>query len=242
MKIIKYKKKTDGKYEITLENNDKINLYEDIILKEDLLWKKEIDDIESLLLANHDYEIYDVAYKYLNHHVTSIAGMQNYLERKGYLKDKIDFVIHKLVQKNLLNDEYYAKCYITNQIKLSNDGPKKIISHLEKENIASDIYLQFLDLNSSIWEERITKYLEKQLHINKKSEYLFHNKMMINLINLGYDKEVIESQLNKVHVNNQDNLKEIEEKKLRIKLARKYQNEELERKIREKLIAKGFFE
>ena len=40
MKIIKYKKKTDGKYEIILENNDKINLYEDIILKEDLLWKK----------------------------------------------------------------------------------------------------------------------------------------------------------------------------------------------------------
>ena len=41
---------------------------------------------------------------------------QNYLERKGYTKDNIIKVINKLVEKKLLNDEYYAKCYITNQI------------------------------------------------------------------------------------------------------------------------------
>ena len=36
MKIAKYKKLKNNIYEVTLENNDKIKLYEDVILKEKL--------------------------------------------------------------------------------------------------------------------------------------------------------------------------------------------------------------
>ena len=79
MKINKYKKLKSNKYEVTLENNLKINLYEDVILKEELLLKKEINDINRLTEINREYEIYDMALKYLNHHVTSIKGMRDYL-------------------------------------------------------------------------------------------------------------------------------------------------------------------
>ena len=46
MQISKYKKLKNNIYEVTLENDEKIKLYEDVILKEELLLKKEIDDIE----------------------------------------------------------------------------------------------------------------------------------------------------------------------------------------------------
>ena len=242
MKIIKYKKVSNGKYEIILEDNTKIKVYEDIILKENLLWKKEIDDVEELLKKNEDYAIWDIAYKYLNHHVVSINGMREYLKRKGYQESAIDNVINKLIDKKLLNDEYYTKCYINTQMSLSSDGPLKIMKHLESDGISSDVYLNYLDVNSSIWQEKIAKYLEKQARINKKSAYLFRNKMIINLVNLGYEKEMIEHELNKIHIENQDDLKEKEEKKLRTKLSRKYSGEELERKIREKLYQRGFFD
>ena len=46
--------------------------------------------------------------------------------------------------------------------------------------------------------------------------------MLINLINLGYDKEMINDCLNKISIDNLDELKEKEKEKIRKKLERKY--------------------
>ena len=242
MKINKYKKLKSNKYELTLEDNSKLILYEDVILKEELLLKKEITDIDRLTEINDEYEIYDIALKYLNHHVESIKGMKNYLLKKKYDLQTIDITIDKLICKGYLNDSYYAKCYITNQVNLSNDGPLKIIKHLEDNDITSDIYDEYLNNYGNIWKDRIEKYVNKQLKVNKKSSYYFKSKMLINLVNLGYDKEMINDALNKVQIDNLGELKEKEKDKIRKKLERKYTGEELERKIKEKLFQKGFFE
>ena len=242
MKIIKYNKLKNNKYEIILENNEKIKVYEDVILKENLLWKKEIDDIDKLLEKNKDYEIEDTALKRLSHHVESINGMRDYLIKKGYSNESVSNLIDKLINKGFLNDNYYAKCYITNQINLSNDGPLKIKKHLDDLEINEDIYNEYLDMDSNIWCERIKKYLDKQIKLNKKSIYVFKNKMLINLINLGYDRGLINECLSHISIDNQDELRKKEEEKIRKKLERKYSSEELERKIKEKLYQKGFFE
>ncbi len=242
MKIIKYNKIKNNKYEIILENNEKIKIYEDIILKENLLWKKEIDDIDKLLNKNKDYEIYDVALKRLSSHVESIKGMENYLIKKGYSNKSIKDVIDKLISKGYLNDNYYAKSYINNQINLSNDGPLKIKKHLDSLNINEDIYSEYLSFDNNLWYDRIKRYLDKNIKLNKKSLYLFKNKMLINLINLGYDREMINDILNTITIDNEDELKRKEEEKIRKKLERKYSSLELERKIKEKLYQKGFFD
>ena len=241
MKIIKYKKLKNDIYEIILENNEKIKLYEDIILKENLLWKKEIDNIDELLSKNKDYEIYDISLKRLSNHVESIKGMMDYLTKKGYSDKSIKETIDKLVNKGYLNNNYYAKSYINNQINLSNDGPLKIKKHLENLEINEDIYGEYLDINNDIWYDRIKKYLDKQIKLNKKSLYYFKNKMLINLINLGYEKEMINDCLTNLTIDNEEELKKKEEEKIRKRLERKYSNDELERKIKEKLYQKGFF-
>ena len=242
MKIVKYKKLKENKYEVYLENDSKIILYEDVILKEELLLKKEINDILKLTKINEEYEIYDVALKYLNHHVISIYGMKEYLLKKKYSEQDIDKVINKLQEKGYLKDENYAKCYINNQVNLSNDGPYKIINHLENNNISSNIYVRYLSKYNNLWQDRIEKYINKQKKTNKKSSYYFKNKMLINLINLGYDKEMINDVLSNISIDNQTELKELEKEKIRKRLARKYTGDELERKIKEKLYQKGFFD
>ena len=242
MKIIKYKKLKSNKYDVFLDNNEKITLYEEVILKEDLLLKKEIDNIDNLLKINNQYEIYDISLKYLNHHVVSIYGMKEYLLRKNYNDTDIQNTIDKLMQKGYLNDEYYAKSYINNQINLSNDGPIKIIKNLENNNISSDIYYEYLNKYSDIWQSRIEKYVNKNKKNNKKSSYFFKNKMLINLINLGYEKEMINDVLNNVSIDNIGELKKLEAAKIRKKLEKKYDGVELERKIKEKLYQRGFFD
>ena len=242
MRILRYKKITGNKYEVELENGEKIKLYEDVILKEELLLKKEINDISLILKENSSYEIYDTALKRLSHHSESLKGMREFLKKKGYDEQEIDKSLDKLVKNNYLNDQYYAKCYILNQINLSNDGPLKIKKHLDNLDIPFDVYSEYFDYDDSIWYERIKKYLNKNLKSNKKSPYVFKNKMFINLINLGYEREMINDCLNKIVFDNQDNLREKEQEKIRTKLSKKYHGEELERKIKEKLYMKGFFE
>ena len=241
MKITKFKKIKTNQYELTLEDESKIKLYEDIILKENLLLTKNIDDVDELLKKNSQYSIMETSYKYLSHKVVSVLGMEEYLLKKGYDRVNIKNTIDNLIAKGYLNDSYYAKCYISDHINLTIDGPRKIINHLEKMHITSDIYLDYLDLNSKIWEERINHYLEKQLKVNKKSAYVFKNKMLMNLINLGYEREMIQDSLNKIEIANSEELMLKEKEKIRKKLEKKYSGEELERKIKEKLFQKGFY-
>ena len=242
MKIIKYKKVSSGKYELELDNGEKIKLFEDIILKENLLWKKEITNLEELLLKNSQYEIYDVALKRLSNHVECQKGMYNYLLKKKYDEENIKKVMDKLSRNGYLNDKYYAKCYINDHINLSNDGPLKIEKHLIDMEIVKDDYEELLGIPSSFWKDRINKYVEKQLKVNKKSLYFFKSKMLMNLVNLGYEKEMINESLNHISADNQEELKNKEKEKIRKKLERKYTDDELERKIKEKLYQKGFFD
>ena len=57
MKIKNFKKKKDGFYQITLENTLTITIHEDLILKYELLLKKEIslEDMASLEKENQIY-------------------------------------------------------------------------------------------------------------------------------------------------------------------------------------------
>ena len=242
MKINKYKKLKSNKYEVILENDEKIILYEDVILKEELLLKKEIDNLDRITKINEEYDVFETALRYLNHHVMSTKGMCEYLKKKNFDLQSIDKTIDNLKCKGYLNDEYYAKCYISDHINLSNDGPYKIIKHLEELDINSSIYAEYLSKYNHTWKDRIEKYINKNLKTNKKSTYFFKNKMLVNLINLGYDKEMINESLSHIKIDNLDELKNIEKEKIRKKLSRKYTGDELERKIKEKLYQKGFFE
>ena len=242
MKINNYKKLKNNIYEVTLDNEEKIKLSEDVILKEELLLKKEIDNIERITEINKEYEIYDVSLRYLNHHVMSVKGMKDYLLKKNYSLQSVDKTIDNLKCKGYLNDSYYAKCYITDHINLSNDGPYKMIKHLEELDINSSIYGEYLSKYNDTWKDRIEKYINKNLKVNKKSTYFFKSKMLMNLINLGYDKEMINDCLDHISIENLDDLKEKEKEKIRKKLEKKYSGNELERKIKEKLFHKGFFE
>ena len=63
MKIIKYKKGTKGLYKVELEDGRVLSLYEDVILKFELLLKKEIfeEEFDSINKYNLECDVYYVA-------------------------------------------------------------------------------------------------------------------------------------------------------------------------------------
>ena len=243
MKIIKFAKKKDGQYMLTLENDRKILLHEDLILKNDLLIKKTIDEDEilNLLSQNNNYNAYNMSIKYLSVKMRSIFEVKEYLKKKEIDQSAIDQVVDKLIYQGYLNDTEYSKAYINDRINLSNDGPYKIISYLKNNNIKQEIIddsIKFFDKNIQI--DKINNIILKQIKSNNnRGAYLLKQKILMNLITLGYEKQLIVSCLDNFEINDSEAYKK-EYNKIHDKLSKKYSGKELEYKIKQKLYQKGF--
>ena len=114
MKIIKYEKKANGKYRIYLDNNEKVDLCEDTILKNKLLYKKELtsEELYNLTEDNIEEDIYNRCVKYICGRLRSTKEIHEYI--KKYTEDTtiIENIISKLVKNNLLNDLIFAKAFV----------------------------------------------------------------------------------------------------------------------------------
>lgn len=242
MKIESYKKLTGGRYKVFLDKNEMI-LYEDVILKHGLLLKKEItsEEINNILKDNTNYEAYYLALKYIGIKMRSKKEIEAYLIKKEYDNLLINETINKLVSNGFLNDKSYLKAFINDKIYLSNHGPYKIKQELIKQEISEESIDEYLDsINKEIWQEKVTKLVKKKISTNKNlSTSKLRLKILTDLYNLGYEKNMIEEELNGYVLNDKDAL-EKEYKKAMLKFQKKYSGYELNQNIKNYLYKKGF--
>lgn len=242
MKIKKYKKVGKNKYKVILENEEELVLYEDIILKQELLLKREIEDIKQIEKDNNQYELYDKVISLISKRIRCEKEIRNYLKKYTNDLEEIENIIKKLYEDRLLNKELFMKSYLHDKMSFTNDGPLKIKKNLIDFGFNNfEIEDLLIEFNQDLQKEKIKKYIEKNLKSNKKSLYIFKQKMLLNLINLGYEKDDIIKLLDKVNIE-EENLKEKEIEKIKKKYSKKYEGIDLDRIIKQKLYEKGFRE
>lgn len=243
MNIIKFVKKKNGWYDIVLENERKILVYEDLILKYNLLISKQIDenDLDNLIYENNYYIGYNNAIKLISRKMRSVFEIKEYLKKSDISSEMIDSIITKITNQGYLNDKEYAVAYVNDRLNLSNDGPNKIISYLRQNSIPDEYIFSALEtFEISVQKERIYKLIQKQIKLNNnKGKYLLEQKIVINLVNLGYDRSLVLDTLKSFDFNDKDIL-EKEYKKIYDKLSKKYSGKELEYRIKQKMYQKGF--
>ncbi len=198
MKINKYKKVGKNKYKVYFDNNE-IILFEDVILKYDLLLLKDVslELLDKIIDENKFYEAYDMSLNYIETKMRNKSEIIKYLKRKDYSDELINKVISKLVDLKILDDKLYIQAFINDKINLSNDGPykiKKSLLELEFNENEIDNYLNNFD--ESIWENKLIKIVNKKKRLmDNKSYYMFITKLKNDLFNLGYDKYMIDNIL-----------------------------------------------
>lgn len=244
MKILKYEKKKNGMYQVFFDNGNNIDLHEQIILKYDLLIKKEANDkeISVMLDENKKYIYYNLAIKYISTKMRSKKEIKEYLLKNNADINTVNEVIDILIKENYLNDLLYSKAFVNDHILLSNDGPNKIRMKLNElgveENDISDSLSEFTPI---LQKERIERIAKKQLAINRnKSANALKNKIMDYLYNLGYDKSIIIEVVSNLSFKDDSDLAKKEYEKIYKKLSRKYSGNELELRVRQKMYALGF--
>ena len=244
MKINKITKKRSNLYELLLSDLTKLELYDDTLIKYGLLTKKELDNNELKDITSYN-NLLDAYYKSIKFITTKLRTTQE-IEKKlislGYPKDIINNTIDRLIKEKYLNDEIYIKCYINDQINLSLKGPNKIKNELVKLKLSPNIIDEYLSTFSvDLWIERIKKIIEKKKKANHNlSNISFKNKVTKDIINLGYSSNLVKELTNNIYIDNELDILRKEFEKEKRKLSRKYEGNELNKKIKYNLYKKGF--
>lgn len=241
MKVKKYKKLRNGKYQVIIDDEEVI-LYDDIIIKHQLLLKQDIakKELELIKKDNDFYSNYLLAVNYINRKLRSKEEIKKYLSKQEINSQDINKILDLLEENKLINDSFYVEAYIHDKMSYSNDGPLKIKNELEKLKIDLTIIDDKLtEYNTDIENEKIKKYIDKKLKNNNKSLYELKNSILNYLVSNGYHRELVLDNLNNLHIDESD-IYEKEYQKLYNKLSKKYKDKELEYKIKQKLYQKGF--
>ena len=245
MKVEKIKKTNSGKYRIEFDNHERFVTYDDVILKNHLLFQKEVDS-KTLVELTKDTEYYDIYNKLIKMITTKLRSKKEvyeYLEKRMVDPKDQETIIQKLTDLGFINDRNFSAAYASDRLYLSNDGPNKIKGDLcrfgVEENIVEDVM-------SSLDEEEITNKLRKIItkkmnHNHKYSSYVLKQKLAVELVNLGYDRDMILSLYDELNTGiDKSSVLEKEYQKQFQKWSRKYEGKELYQKIKEKLYQKGF--
>ena len=121
MKINKIKKLASGKYKIEFDNNQKLTTYDEVILKNNLLFNKNIDSskLNNIINDNDYYHIYNKCINYISIKMRSEKEIKEYIikqdENANYQK-----IIKELKDKGFINDNIFLKSFIADKINLSN--------------------------------------------------------------------------------------------------------------------------
>ena len=242
MKINKFKKIGSNKYKIYFDNESLI-VYEDVILKYNLLYKKDIDNDLLIEINKENYKssIYDVSIKYISVRMRSKKELEEYLKKKKYDQKDIEETIKRLQSQDLLNDEKFAKSYINDKLYLTNYGLTKIKNDLLKigvEEYIIDAIVNNIDLQ--VINDKLSKIIDKELKINSKlPTNKLNNKIINRCINIDYNYEDILNILNDKNIEGNSNI-EYDYKKIYEKYKNKYDEYKLNAVIKSKLYQKGY--
>ena len=246
MKINKFIKKKNDMYNIILEDGRVLVAHQDLILKYDLLIKKNItDDIKNIIEEeNLIYIAYNLALKYIANKMRTKKEIKEYLLKKEVDESIIKNVIEMLQKNNYIKDEIYVSAFINDKMNLSKDGLNKIVKELIDKGIDQNIVFSKIKMfNEKLQKERIIIIANKLIKKNKtKSSYFLKNKINDYLNNLGYEKSLINSVINSLNFIEDNSIAKKEYEKIYKRMSKKYSGKELELKIKQKMYSLGFKE
>ena len=232
----------DNKYKIYIDGESFLT-YDNVILDNDLLYKKDIDvKIYNKLISDTKYyDVYNKTVKYILKKKRSEKEIGEYLTKLEVGEKDRDKIINKLRDIRLINDIEYCKSYINDKVYLSKNGINKIKIDLLEQNIPIEIIEEELNkIDKEIINGRLERLIIKKINSNKKySNSHLKQKILIEMINLGYEKQSILNIIDN-NLENENQIIKREFDKLYLRLKVKYEGFELENKLKQKLLSKGF--
>lgn len=241
MKIENIKKMKNGKYKIEFDNQDKMVTYDDVILKNNLLYHQKLaeEELNQIQKDTAEYDIYYKCLKLISRRIRSEKEIKDYIYK--ITQEERKDVIQKLKEQGLINDTMFTSAFVYDKMNLSNEGPLKIKKELLEHNIEEEVIdLELQKYPEEVIDEKLNGLMKKKLRGNiKYSKYILKQKLFFYFSNLGYEKEKIDLFFEENYIVSNDTILR-EYQKIKRNLEKKYPGEDINFRIYQKLYQKGF--
>ena len=242
MKINKITKLKDNKYNVLIDNQKYI-ISGDVLLDLNILKPREItkEEFNNLIKKNDINIIYNKVLKYCFSKKRTEKEIINKIITLHGNKETQTIIIEKLKKQNYLNNDNYIQSYINDQIKLTLNGPKKILFNLKRLGFKENDIIIYLDkIDDDIWFFKVDRIIQKKQNTYKNISYQkFILKLKNDFNNLGYYEKYYLNKLNNIIYNDDDNMLK-DYHKLYQKYSQKYNDYQLDNIIKNKLYALGY--
>lgn len=185
------------KFLVSFDNGEEIKISEDTLVNFGLYKGQEVEEefVENLKFEDEKSEALLLSYKFLQRNKTK-QQLVDYLYKNKIQRDTIDLILPILEEKNYLNDEDYARRYLSDALNIKKYGKiktrymlmskgidKKII-----ENVMEDYDYELEYMNAlELIEKRISKDETDSKIINSAKNYLQGRGFEFEIINFTLD-------------------------------------------------------
>ncbi len=242
MKISKITKLKNNKYNVLIDNQ-KYVISGDVLIGLNILKPQEItkEEYNNLIKANDLNIIYNKVLRYCFNKKRTESEIKNKIISLHGSSDDQKIVLAKLKEQNYLNNDLYIQSYINDQIKLTLNGPKKIIFNLKKLGFKDEIINDYLSkIDEETWFSKIDILIKKRQNIYKNISYQkFILKLKNDFNNLGYPDKYYVNKLNYIVYDDEDNMLK-DYLKYYQKFSKKYNDYKLDNIIKNKLYSLGY--
>ncbi|MFR1707535.1 MAG: recombination regulator RecX [Clostridium sp.] len=212
---IEAQKKKENRVNIFINGEFAFGCSSELVYYHNLSKGKEVDieELKKVITEDNYLTAKSKALKYIERALKSEFQVREFLQKKEYEDNVIDRVIEFLKEYKFIDDEYYSKAFVTQNIRI--EGKGNIRYKLAKKGISEDRINNILNEISSSDEEAVAlKLAEKKLNIIYKSEKNTNkvkSKLNTFLISKGYSFDIIKSVVNKLEIKEEENLEILSE-------------------------------
>lgn len=198
MVIVKIQKKDNNNVTVLLDNDQKLFLSYEVLLKNGLRKGSEISEnhIDYLVKENQKYFIKQKAFALLGKRLHSVFELRTKLRQKKYDEDLIRLTIEDLQRANHLDDMKFADMYSEEKLRLKLWGKTKLKSELIKKGISSTIIATIIEEkfpDTSDGLENASQLVKKKYN-QLKNRNMEHQKLVKRLyaflISKGYSYDI----------------------------------------------------
>jgi len=212
---IEAQKKKDNRVNIFINDEFAFGCSSELVYYHNLAKGKEInvEELKKVVVEDNYLTAKTKTLKYIERALKSEFQVREFLQKKEYEDNVIDRVIEFLKEYKFIDDEYYAKAFVTQNIRI--EGKGNIKYKLIKKGISEDMINSTLSEISSEDEEAVAlKLAEKKLKVLCKNEGNINkikSKLNTFLISKGYNFDTIKSVVNKLEIREEKNIEEFTE-------------------------------
>lgn len=194
---LEVQKKDDRRVNLYLDDKFYAGVSIELVMKHHLKKGMEIgkDELDELVLEDEKGKALDKAVKYISSTLKTTKQIRDYLKKKEYNPQTIDYVIDKMQEYKYLDDETYAKAFISTYS--GKYGKLKLVSALKSKGVSDKIIDNVLCADDLKMENSIESTANKYLK-NKPRTSETYMKLSRFLYSRGYEYDDIKSLINEL--------------------------------------------